>query len=63
MLKKLCKVDRARLNDVVLLISGRYTRTDTMTCEDLGVREGDLISWAVRVAGGAGVDEKEDNER
>lgn len=63
MLKKLCKVDKVRLNGVVLLISGKYTRTGTVTCEDLGVREGDLISWAVRIAGGARIDEQEDDDR
>ena len=61
-LKKLCSIEKAKLNGVVLVINGKYTCSEIMSCQELGVREGDLVNWAVRIAGGTGNDETKNEE-
>ena len=47
------KLEGARLRHVMVNIRGKYSTSKTASFFELGAEAGDIVSWTVRIAGGA----------
>ena len=52
-LRKMRRMAKARLRNVLLNVAGKYTSSRSTTFQELGAKAGDVIDWTARLCGGA----------